>query len=190
MDERCLVIRPGFPVMLCLLVCVGGLRLVLPFLTAAALHEAGHLLALALLGIPIRQLELRAAGAVIRAELRGEVREAWAVLAGPAVNLLLAGGCFRLWPALSLCSAILFCYNLLPVWPLDGGRLCLLLLPRLFGQAGYVLCQLLRGGTTLAVLAAGIWGTCVLHLGLLPALLAGFFLLRLPNALDKPPAGW
>lgn len=190
MERRRLTVSPGFPVLVCLLVCLSGLRGVLPFLLAAALHEAGHLLALALLGIPVYGLELRASGAVIRAELRGELREAWALLAGPAVNLLVAGGLFHLRPLLSFCSLALGLFNLLPIRGLDGGRLCALLLPRLLGPAGSILCKLLHCGTLLALAAAGIWGTCVLYLGLLPALLAGFFLLRLPNVLDKSAAGW
>ncbi len=190
MRRSCVTVSPGFPVLICLLLCLGGAETVLPFLLAAALHEAGHLLALGLLGIPVHRIELRASGAVIRAELRGEPREAWAILAGPAVNLVLAGACFRLWPLFSFCCLALGLFNLLPVPALDGGRLCALLLPALLGRAGYVLCKLLYFGTLLAVLAAGIQGTCVLHLGLLPILLAGFFLLRLPKGLDKSAAGW
>lgn len=176
--------------MVCLLLCLGGIRTVLPFLLSAALHEVGHLLALRLLGIPVYGLELRASGAVIRAELQGLLWESWAILAGPVVNLLLAGAFFRLWPLLSFFSFSMGCCNLLPIRSLDGGRLCSLLLPRLFGPVGSVLCQLLHWGTLLSLVAAGVWGTCVLHLGLLPALLAGFFVLRLPKGLDKPAEGW
>lgn len=190
MTEGLLYVSPGFPVLLCLLVCLGGPGPVLPFLAAAAVHEAGHLLALRLLEIPVYRIELGGSGAVIRAELRGEPREAWALLAGPAANLLLTLACFRIWPALALYSWVFCCYNLLPAAGLDGGRLSALLLPRLLGRFGVLLWKLLHWGTVLLAAAAGIWGTCVLHLGLLPALLAGFFLLRLPNVLDKSAAGW
>ena len=176
--------------MLCGMVCVCGAEPLLPFLLSAALHEGGHLLALWLLGIPVEGVELRFTGAVIRAELRGAGREVWAILAGPAGNLLLAGAFYRLWPLLSFSSAVLLCCNLLPICPLDGGRLCLLVLPRLFGRAGLILCKLLSVGTVLAILLAGVWGTCVLHLGLLPALTAVFFLLKLSNVLDKGADCW
>lgn len=176
---------PGFLTAVFLPFCVGGLSLALPFLLAAAVHEAGHLLALRLLRIPVKQIELRASGAVIRSELCGAPREAWAAAAGPAANLLLAGLFYRLWPMLSFCGAMLCCYNLLPVSSLDGGLICRLLLPVLFGRFGLILCKLLHWGTAAAVLAAGVYGTCVLHLGLLPAALAGLFLVRLPNLLDK-----
>ena len=98
-----------------------------PFLLAAALHEAGHLAALWALEIPIYGLELRATGAVIRAELRGAPREAWALAAGPAMNLLLALLAWRLWPIFGLCNLSLGLWNLLPLSGRDGAgllRLC------------------------------------------------------------------
>ena len=101
-----------------------------PFFLAAALHEAGHLAALFWLEIPVRGLELRATGAVIRAPLRGAPREAWALAAGPAMNLLLAPLFWRLWPLFGRCSLALGLWNLLPLAPLDGGRLLALLIRR------------------------------------------------------------
>ena len=161
-----------------------------PLLLAAAFHEGAHLGALGALGIPVHSLELRAPGALIRAELRGRPREAWALAAGPAVNLLLAL-CFRwAWPWFSLCNLGLGLGNLLPLAPLDGGQLCALLLPRLLGRAGEGLCALLHWGTLAAAAIAGVWGTCVLHYGLLPVLLAGIFLLRLPIGLAKSAKDW
>ncbi len=94
--------------------------LTLPFLLAAALHEAGHLAVLPILGLPPRSLELSAAGALIRAELRGEPREAWALGAGPGVNLLLAALFWRLWPMFGLCNLSLGLWNLLPLPGRDG----------------------------------------------------------------------
>ena len=183
-------VSPGFAAAVCLLLFLGGARLTAAFLLAAALHEGGHLLALRLLRIPVCALELRASGAVLRAELNGELREAWAVAAGPAVNLLLCGCAYRVWPELWLCSTVQLLWNLLPVSPLDGGRLCTLVLPELFGDRGDMLCKLLSRGTVLLAVVAGIVGTCFLHYGLLPALAAGFFLLRMPNLLDKPRECW
>ena len=94
-----------------------------PFVLAAALHEAGHLVVLLALGIPVRALELSAAGAVIRAELPGDRREALALAAGPGVNLLLALLFRRLRPLFALCNLCLGLANLLPLPGRDGGRL-------------------------------------------------------------------
>jgi Zn-dependent protease len=94
-------------------------------LAAAALHEGGHLLACAGLGVEVRRLRLTALGAVLDTDVRcGSGREELLVaLAGPAVNLcsVPAGlwGHRRLFAGASL---LLGLFNLLPVVPLDGSR--------------------------------------------------------------------
>ena len=93
------------------------------FLLAAVLHEAGHLTALWLLDISVEAIELRAGGAVIRASLRGEERELWAIAAGPAVNLLLAAVFWLPWLDFALCNLALGLGNLLPLPKRDGGRI-------------------------------------------------------------------
>ena len=180
-------VTPGFRVALCALICLGW-RLSLPFLLAASLHELGHLAALRLLGIRVSGLELTGSGAVLRAELHGELRETWAVLAGPAVNLVLALCFRRLWPVFALCNAIQLAANLLPVPGLDGGRACALVLPALLGRAGSWVCAILGWAVVLGAVCFGVYGTCCLRLGLMPALAAGFFLLRLPWDLPNRPA--
>lgn len=181
---------PGFWAVLALFWFLDEWGLLPPFLLAAGLHEAAHLGALALLHIPASGLELQAGGAVIRARLRGEGREGWAIAAGPVCNLLLALSFRRAWPLFSLCNLALGCSNLLPLSALDGGRLCALLLPQWIGAAGWTLCQLLHWGTLVLVVICGVWATCGLHYGLLPLLLAGFFLWKLPNPLAKPAQDW
>lgn len=171
-------VTPGFWILLCFLLLFGG-SAAAAFLTAAALHELGHCLALRLLGIRVRGLTLGGEGGVLCADLTGELREAWAVFAGPGMNLLLYA-CFRcLQPEFSLCNLLLAAYNLLPVYPLDGGRLCRLILPRLFGPAGETACLILSHLVLAAAVLCGIYATCVLHLGLLPCVAAAVFLLRL-----------
>ena len=117
-------ITPGFCLAASALFLLDPWGLFPAWALAAALHEAGHLLALRWLEVPVRGLELRATGAVIRAELRGQGREAWALAAGPGVNLLLAAAFpAPLWPQLRLCSLALGLWNLLPFPLLDGGRI-------------------------------------------------------------------
>lgn len=190
MKRRQITVSPGFWLLLAGFWFLDEWGLLPPFLLAAGFHEAAHLGALRLLGIPVSTLELRADGAIIRAELQGEAREAWVIAAGPACNLLLALLFRHASPLFSLCNLCLGCCNLLPLSPLDGGRLCVLLLPYWLGEAGMLLCQLLHWGTLALVVICGVWASCGLHYGLLPLLLAGFFLWKLPNPLAKPAEGW
>ena len=118
-------ISGGFWLLAAWFTLVNGWQLLAVILSAAALHELGHLLVLRLLGARVRELRVSVFGAELmtsaaRLSYPGEIA---AVLAGPAVNLLCAlvlGGAHA-WVAagahLSLCL-----FNLLPVRPLDGGR--------------------------------------------------------------------
>ena len=113
-------ISGGFWLLAAWFTLVNGWQLLAVILSAAALHELGHLLVLRLLGARVRELRVSVFGAELmtsaaRLSYPGEIA---AVLAGPAVNLLCAlvlGGAHA-WVAagahLSLCL-----FNLLPVRP-------------------------------------------------------------------------
>ena len=125
-------ISGGFWLLAAWFTLVNGWQLLAVILSAAALHELGHLLVLRLLGARVRELRVSVFGAELmtsaaRLSYPGEIA---AVLAGPAVNLLCAlvlGGAHA-WVAagahLSLCL-----FNLLPVPPLDGSRILGVILP-------------------------------------------------------------
>ena len=131
-------ISGGFWLLAAWFTLVNGWQLLAVILSAAALHELGHLLVLRLLGARVRELRVSVFGAELmtsaaRLSYPGEIA---AVLAGPAVNLLCAlvlGGAHA-WVAagahLSLCL-----FNLLPVRPLDGGRAVYLAISWLLGPA-------------------------------------------------------
>ena len=135
---------------------------VLPIVCAMALHELAHAAAMLACGGRIRRLTLRFADLYLEAAGLGYRQEFFAALAGPLANLA-CGAAFRVrWPAFAAYSLILGLYNLLPVWPLDGGRMLAALLPRQAESVGMaVLALLLLGGGALAA-----W----LHLGLWPLL--------------------
>ena len=118
-----ITITAGFFLLPGCLWLLGRWGLTLPFLLAAALHETGHLAALMTFQIPVTALELHAGGAVIRAALPGGRREALALAAGPAVNLLLAAVFWQPWHIFALCNLALAIGNLLPLPKRDGGRI-------------------------------------------------------------------
>ena len=91
----------------------------------SVLHECGHLTVLCALGLQPRQLRLSFYGMALRYDRVPDRRRETAVLfGGPAVNLIL-------WVLLrNPANGALFLLNMLPIFPLDGGRLAALWLPR------------------------------------------------------------
>ncbi len=103
------------------------LLLMLPFrwlmaaLAAALVHEGGHLLTIYLLGGKVHGTGITARGAVIQTGQMGYAGELICALAGPVASFALC--LFSRWvPLIALCGLGQGLYNLLPVYPLDGGR--------------------------------------------------------------------
>ncbi|MER3399973.1 MAG: hypothetical protein C4313_02375 [Thermoflexus sp.] len=105
---------------------------------AVLIHELGHLLAARLLGLPVTEVVLWPLGGftMIRLPPARFGAELIIALAGPGVNLLLAAGIHLLGiapdadgitsealRAAGWVNALLGLFNLMPVFPMDGGRI-------------------------------------------------------------------
>ena len=132
-------------------------------LLAAAVHEGGHLAVMCVFGAPPAAMRFNPFGVDLK---RGENRlsfgrEALVALAGPAANLLLAGGLWLLHnPAFSMmltANLILAGFNLLPVEPLDGGQaLYAALCMRVSGEAAAKGVQVLSFFVVVPLAALGL----------------------------------
>ena len=150
-----LEIAPGFAAALCLLRLLAEPRVFYAFLAAAAAHEAGHVMAIYLVGGRVTGIRLGMCDAKIETRGLGYRQEIFCALAGPGMSVLV---CLALRKAYATCAAIsllLGLFNAMPVYPLDGGRalragLCLVL-P--LGRA-----EAVSNVVSLAVCAAGLAG--------------------------------
>lgn len=92
-------------------------------LLAALIHEAGHVIAAALLGVKLRLCRTGPAGIALRYDFSvvSHLREAAVCLAGPLLGALCFLCGFRSMSYLAGASAALSLFNLLPISYLDGG---------------------------------------------------------------------
>ena len=112
--------RGFFPV-LALMLLLFPLRFLVGVLLAALIHELGHLLALKIAGGRVLSIRLRSFGARIEAAPMSPGRTALCALAGPAAGALTIFA-WKFFPELALAGLVQTVFNLLPVYPLDGGR--------------------------------------------------------------------
>ena len=179
MVKRRLDLTPGFPAFLAAVWYFDSCGIFWPFLAAMTVHELAHAAVLLLLGGRIESVRLSFAQVELRTGLLGDRTELWSTAAGPGINLL-CGWLFRRWmPAFAAVSLLLALFNLLPVWPLDGGRLLRTLLRMRWGAAGVDASQTLGLLFGLGLLAGAVFAARRWDAGVWPAVTAGALLVRL-----------
>ena len=120
-------VSPGFLLLLGVLFWLDEGVGPLPWgLLACVLHELGHIAAAAVLKGSVRGLSLTAVGAELRIDYEAPLtygQDSLVALAGPAANLLFGALALRLrWELAAAVSLTIGAFNLLPIPPLDGGR--------------------------------------------------------------------
>lgn len=179
MMKRRLDLTPGFPAFLAAVWYFDSCGIFWPFLAAMTVHELAHAAVLLLLGGRIESVRLSFAQVELRTGLLSDRTELWSTAAGPGINLL-CGWLFRRWmPAFAAVSLLLALFNLLPVWPLDGGRLLRTLLRMRWGAAGVNASQTLGLLFGLGLLAGAVFAARRWDAGVWPAVTAGALLVRL-----------
>jgi len=164
-------VSPAFAMGVGLVIALDPAQLWLPFFLAVFAHEAGHLLCLLWMRIPPQGIQIGFTGAVLDTAPLSAWQEGLCAAAGPLVNLLLGLLFFRILHSFALLNLLLAGYNLLPVFPLDGGRIVRVLFPE---TAETVFAM----GTVLLLTAGCVW-TAVLHRGLWPLMLLGIMLAKI-----------
>lgn len=138
----------------------------LAVVTAALFHELCHMLMLIFAGGRIKKIKVQPGGCIIESGRIGEWAQFFSILAGPLGSFSLLFLC-RTAPRIAICGFLQGMYNLLPVLPLDGGRMLRLLLYAVLPDHAE------------KVMTAVAWGICIvvffLAVGLTTANYFGIF---------------
>ena len=122
-------VEGGAWIVLGLAVLLLPLRVLLGIFLAAAVHELGHLAAMYFLGVLVLGFVLHPGGARIEAGPMEPGEEVICALAGPvagAVTIFV----WRWFPELAVAGLVQTVFNLIPIYPLDGGRVVRLVLDK------------------------------------------------------------
>ena len=111
----------GFWLVLAMMILLFPFSVTAGIVMAAAVHEMGHILAIRISGGRVRRLVLRSGGATLQTDPMTPGRELFCALAGPAAGMLTLT-LWRIFPEISVAGLIQTVFNLLPIYPLDGGR--------------------------------------------------------------------
>ncbi len=153
------------------------LRWILAAITAAAVHELFHGIAAWLLGGRIRGLRIGRNGAVLSVSSLTPGKELLCALAGPLGSSLLV--LLYPWiPRISFCAMVHGVYNLLPIYPMDGGRVIHCALSRLSPDRQLRICRWAENLCLGIVFAGAFYAAVILGLGWTPLLVAGVLWIR------------
>lgn len=139
-------IHPLFVAVMLFSALSGGLPIALICMLTALLHECGHIFCANGMGYTCKKLVICPYGAAAYMDIEGirPADEVKLALAGPAVNAAMCVALAGLWwffpPAYAFTDTLMYAnvamlaVNLLPAYPLDGGRLLGCLVRALFGE--------------------------------------------------------
>lgn len=136
--------------------------------TAAAFHELCHCLIIWILGGTVCKISVGGGGTAIEMANLSTGKELLAAMAGPAGSFLLLLLAVRS-PRLALCGLVQGLFNLLPVYPMDGGRILFCGLTLAFPlESAERVCIWVENATFFLLLTCSIAQNFLYPAGLLP----------------------
>lgn len=179
-----------------------GLAASLLLFASVLAHELGHALAARRYQIGIASITLFIFGglASLEEDPRTPGAEFWVAIAGPATSVLVAGGCAAVAAVLppaspvaavmayvAFLNVVLVVFNLVPAFPLDGGRILRAALWKIWGRARGTRTAAAAGtGFAYLLIAYGIFGLLAgAGLGGVWAILIGWFVKEASTAAGR-----
>ena len=173
-----IVVKPSFLLLLVISLLAVPLKWLVSWLAAALVHELFHYVALCLCRISVISVTVGVGGAKISTAPLSVGQECFCALAGPFGGLVLLF-LSSYAPAVAVCAFFQSTYNLLPIYPLDGGRAVYCLIQSLFKPTtAEKIMKIWAWAVWICVSVLGLWLTFCCELGLIPVAVAGFLALQ------------
>ena len=179
MEQRLFInISPLVYVFAAVLLLVVPLPWLNGWVIAVLFHEFSHCIALYLCGKQIDGVSLDINGVRIHTEPLSDWQILLCSLAGPMGGLLVIL-IAHVFPQAAICAALLSIYNLIPIFPFDGGRALFGLLHMILPERICELfCFLMEKLVLMGVIFLGIFATFIWKLSVLPICISALFALR------------
>ncbi len=151
---------------------------IIAWFAASLVHELGHFLAVCLCGGNVYEIRVDNCGIKMRIPQLSAKSEALCAAAGPTAGALLL--LFARWmPRLALCGVFQSLYNLIPLFPMDGGRILLGLLRSAFPNTADKIYVYISFAALLLLFLLSVYAAFLLKLGAVPLILYGMLLFQI-----------
>lgn len=163
------------------------LKLAIAWTLVVTVHELSHYIALKLCSVEVFGIRIGISGVRMETAEMTKKQEFICALAGPAGGLLLLLAA-RWMPCTAICAFVHALYNLLPVYPLDGGRALQCVANRVLGEdKGAVLCRYITNTFIFMIAVLAVILTLYCGMGILPLILTLVLLakIKLANRQNK-----
>ena len=116
--------QPGYLLFIAISIMLLPLKVIFAWMVASFVHELGHILCIVLMKKDIYSIRLSASGAIIQTDRLANWQEWIAALSGPLAGILLLP-LTKYMPMTAMFALFQSVYNLMPIYPMDGGRVVL-----------------------------------------------------------------
>lgn len=121
MNNMVVAQRPVVYILLAISMFLIPMKWIFSWIVAVLVHELGHYVMIRVLGYQVWKIQISARGVDMQTAPMDGLSEAVCAVAGPIASFLLISVA-RWLPYVALCGFFHGFYNLIPIYPLDGGR--------------------------------------------------------------------